>query len=97
MVYGGDITNGNGTSGESIYGHIFMNENFVKKHIGPGILSMTKIGIEGNRSQFFIYTSKAEGINREQVIFSQVVQGFDVLKVVAKIGSISSLTSKVVW
>ncbi|KAK3225888.1 hypothetical protein Dsin_005750 [Dipteronia sinensis] len=44
MVHGGDITHGNGTNGESIYGPSFVNENFVKKHIGPGILSVAITG-----------------------------------------------------
>ncbi|KAK3225690.1 hypothetical protein Dsin_005552 [Dipteronia sinensis] len=44
MVHGEDITHGNGTSGESIYGPSFTDENFVKKHIGSGILSMAKTG-----------------------------------------------------
>ncbi|TXG57210.1 hypothetical protein EZV62_018523 [Acer yangbiense] len=35
MVHGGDITHGNGTGGESIYGPSFADKNFVKKHIGP--------------------------------------------------------------
>ncbi|KAK2653084.1 hypothetical protein Ddye_012940 [Dipteronia dyeriana] len=96
MVHGEDITNGNGTGGELIYGPTFVHENFVKKHIGPGILSMAKIGTRGNESQFFICTSKAERLNCKQVIFGQVVEGFDVLKAVDKISSISGLTTKVV-
>ncbi|KAK2656026.1 hypothetical protein Ddye_009078 [Dipteronia dyeriana] len=42
MVLGGDIEHGNGTDSESIYGPNFNDENFVKKHISPGILSMAK-------------------------------------------------------
>ena len=97
MVHGGDIIHGNGTGGESIYDPSFANENFVKKHIGPGILLMAKTGKTGktgNGSQFFICTAKTEWLDRKQVVFGEVVQGFDVLKAVDNIGSITGLTSK---
>ncbi|KAK2658490.1 hypothetical protein Ddye_005023 [Dipteronia dyeriana] len=60
MVHGVDITHGIGTGGESIYRPSFSDENFMKKRIGPSILSKAKTGIRGNGSQFFNYTSKAE-------------------------------------
>ena len=94
MVHGGDIIHRNGTGGESIYGPSFANENFVKKHIGPGILSIATIGKTSNGSQFFICTAKTEWLDRKQVVFGEVVQGFDVLKAVDNIGSITGLTSK---
>ncbi|TXG73038.1 hypothetical protein EZV62_001617 [Acer yangbiense] len=72
----------------------FIDKNFVKKIIGPGILSTAKTGKRGNGSQFFICTGKTKWLDCKQVIFSQVVEGFDVLKAVDKIGSSSSLTSK---
>ncbi|TXG60966.1 hypothetical protein EZV62_012329 [Acer yangbiense] len=60
MVHGGDITHENGTGGESIYGPSFDDENFVKKHIGPGILSMAKTATRG-----FICTGKTEWLDRK--------------------------------
>ncbi|KAK3226166.1 hypothetical protein Dsin_006028 [Dipteronia sinensis] len=44
MVHGGNITHGKGNGGESIYGPSFADENFVKKHIGLGILLVAKRG-----------------------------------------------------
>ncbi len=32
VIQGGDITSGNGTDGESIYGECFGDENFIYKH-----------------------------------------------------------------
>ncbi|TXG65480.1 hypothetical protein EZV62_006755 [Acer yangbiense] len=82
MVHGGDITQGNGTGGESIYGPSFTDENFVKKHIDPGILSMAKTSTLGNGSQFCICTTKTEWLDHKQVIFGEMVEGFDVLKAI---------------
>ncbi|TXG69357.1 hypothetical protein EZV62_004292 [Acer yangbiense] len=82
MFNGGDLTEGNRLGGESIYGDSFADENFRNKHIGPGILSMANTGPGTNNSQFIICTDKTEWLDGINVIFSIVVEGFDVMKTV---------------
>ncbi|KAK3200063.1 hypothetical protein Dsin_023478 [Dipteronia sinensis] len=93
MFNGGDVIHGNRTGGESIYGASFRDENFVKNHIGPGIVSMANTG-PGTGSQFFICTTKTEWLDGKHVVFGQVVEGFDVMMAIEKVGSRSGMTSK---
>merc|ERR1712007_17295 len=92
MCQGGDFTRQNGTGGKSIYGEKFADENFIKKHTRPGLLSMANCGPNTNGSQFFLTTAVTSWLDGKHVVFGEIAEGMDVVRAVEKVGSQSGTT-----
>ncbi|TXG59503.1 hypothetical protein EZV62_014076 [Acer yangbiense] len=82
MMQGGDISAGDGTGGESIYGLKFEDENFKLKHERKGMLSMANTGPDTNGSQFFITFTQITHLDGKHVVFGKVIKGLGVLRAV---------------
>lgn len=75
----GDITEGDGRGGFSVYGRYFDDEKFALKHTKPYLLSMANKGPNSNSSQFFITTAPSPHCNDKHVVFGEVTQRFELI------------------
>eukprot|EP00931_Biecheleriopsis_adriatica_P057493 TRINITY_DN34113_c0_g1_i1.p1 TRINITY_DN34113_c0_g1~~TRINITY_DN34113_c0_g1_i1.p1 ORF type:complete len:309 (-),score=62.18 TRINITY_DN34113_c0_g1_i1:59-943(-) len=90
MAQGGDITNGDGTGGKSIYGPSFADESFSRLHARANLLSMANSGPNSNNSQFFILFAQAKHLDRKHVVFGEIVrEDGGVMKMLQAAGSSS--------
>ncbi|KAJ1533915.1 peptidyl-prolyl cis-trans isomerase cpr6 [Nowakowskiella sp. JEL0078] len=94
MIQGGDFVAANGTGGESIYGRTFEDEEFVRKHDAPGILSMANKGPNTASSQFFITSKACPHLDGKHVVFGQVITGMDVVEDIENLETDKSLPLK---
>ena len=92
MAQGGDITDGNGTGGMSIYGRNFPDDNMSVKHYKKHMLSMANSGKNTNGSQFFITFIPCDWLDGNHTVFGEMVEGADVVSAMEKLGSPSGAT-----
>ena len=99
---GGDIIDGTGTGGESIYGPTLKDEPFTLSHSLPGLLSMANSGKPNTaNSQFSIITFPQPQSDGRHVVFGQLAKGFDTLNMMeachdASSGSVGTPTQAVI-
>jgi len=87
MIQGGDITARDGTGGRSAFGVPFRDESFSVPHGKPGLLSMANRGPGTNTSQYFITTAAAPWCDGKNVVFGEVKEGLEVVKLVQSYAS----------
>jgi peptidylprolyl isomerase len=87
MIQGGDVIQGDGRHGESIYGRRFPDENFEVGHTEPGLLSMANPAKDSNGSQFMITLVPCPWLDRKHVVFGRVVEGMEVVREIQRQGS----------
>ncbi|KAK3045301.1 hypothetical protein LTS18_014086, partial [Coniosporium uncinatum] len=86
MIQGGDITKGNGTGGDSIYGGEFADENIGWRPIDKeGLVCMANRGKDTNSSQFFITLAPCPHLNAKHTLFGHIVSGQETMTRIAKV------------
>jgi len=78
-IQGGDIVQGKGDGGWSIYGELFEDENYSMLHTQRGVVGMANKGRHSNSSQFYITLQPSPWMDCQYVAFGQVIEGLDIL------------------
>jgi len=78
-IQAGDIVQGRGDNGWSVYGGTFEDENYAIPHSRRGIVGMANRGPHTNASQFYITLQPAPWMDCQYVAFGEVIEGVDVL------------------
>lgn len=81
----GDIIEGNGQGGESIYGLTFPDEPFILSHSEAGLLSTNNNGPNTNNGRFFMTTQATPWLDLKAVVFGRIVQGLHIVKKILEI------------
>ncbi|KZT00728.1 uncharacterized protein LAESUDRAFT_665557 [Laetiporus sulphureus 93-53] len=102
VAQGGDVTRGDGSGGESIYGGKFNDEREgLKRKLRKGSLAMANSGKNTNTSQFFIVLtddqSKLTKMQGKYVAFGDLKEGWDVLSSLEEIGDSDGRPQQAVW
>jgi len=80
-VQGGDIVNGSGASGTSVFGNTFADESYTAlKHDAPGILGMANTGPHSNHSQWYITLRPLPYLDNKYVAFGRVIAGMSTIR-----------------
>jgi cyclophilin family peptidyl-prolyl cis-trans isomerase len=97
VCHGGDITKGDGTGGESIYGEKYNNEfgwSGWLKHTQPYLVTMANTGKHTNNSQFIITTSRMPQYDGKNVVVGKVFKGEEIITAIEAVGSADGSVSK---
>eukprot|EP00218_Dolichomastix_sp_CCMP3274_P012815 CAMPEP_0170133794 /NCGR_PEP_ID=MMETSP0033_2-20121228/1544_1 /TAXON_ID=195969 /ORGANISM="Dolichomastix tenuilepis, Strain CCMP3274" /LENGTH=289 /DNA_ID=CAMNT_0010369321 /DNA_START=17 /DNA_END=886 /DNA_ORIENTATION=+ len=88
-LQGGDIVDGSGLNGQSIYGQRFADECFAVKHNQAGIVGMANSGSHTNASQFYITLASLPYLDGKKVAFGRVIDGMRTLKMLKKLKTVN--------
>lgn len=86
----GDILRNNGTSGESVYGPTFPDEDFTRRLSCAGLLATINKGPNTNTSQFMITFGAVQHLDGKSVVFGQLIDGMPVLRKLEQIPTLAN-------